>query len=337
MTVKERTSQVLEDNRGKYVSGADIASELGVTRNAVWKAVNALKEEGYSISAVTNKGYILNEDSDILSERAVKRYLEKGFAADIKVYPKVTSTNTLLKELAEKGAPEGTIVIAAEQTAGKGRFTRRFVSKNKTGVYLSILLRPEISPEDSLLITTAAAVAVSKAVDELSGRECRIKWVNDVILDNRKICGILTEASFVPDGGGLEYAVLGIGVNVFEPKNGFPDEIKDTAGAALTRDLDISDPRSRVAAGIIGSFFEIYKDIDSRSFIDEYKRRSSVIGEDVYLYSGAFDIAEAEKVHVTDIDDRCRLIVRKSDGTEQTVSSGEISLKLTRHADSEQL
>lgn len=327
MTVKERTSQVLEDNRGKYVSGADIASELGVTRNAVWKAVNTLKNEGYNISAVTNKGYILDENSDILSERAVKRYLEKGFSADITVFPKVTSTNTLVKELAEKGAPEGTIVIAAEQTAGKGRFSRKFVSENKTGVYFSILLRPELPAEDSLLITTAAAVAVSKAVDELSGKECGIKWVNDVILDGRKICGILTEAAFVPDGGGLEYAVLGIGVNVFEPENGFPDEIGGTAGAALTRDIEISDPRSRVAAGVIGNFFEIYRDLGNRDFIAEYKRRSTVIGKDVYLYSGAFDIAAAERVHVTDIDDRCRLIVTKSEGSTKAVSSGEISLK----------
>lgn len=329
MTVKERTSQVLEDNRGKYVSGADIASELGVTRNAVWKAVNALKKEGYNITAVTNKGYLLDENSDILSERTVRKYLGSGYAADITVCKKITSTNSVLKDKAEKGAPEGTVLIAAEQTAGKGRFSRKFVSENKAGVYLSILLRPDFSAEDAVLITTAAAVAVAETVEEISGKTTEIKWVNDVNIDGKKICGILTEAVFVPDGVGLEYAVLGIGVNVFEPEAGFPEEIRDKAGAVFARDAEAAaaDPRSRIAAGIIKRFFDIYRNMDG-SFLEKYKSRSVVIGKDVYLYSGAYDSSDAETVHVEDIDEKCRLVVRKSDGTVETVSSGEVSLKL---------
>ncbi|MDD7428477.1 MAG: biotin--[acetyl-CoA-carboxylase] ligase [Oscillospiraceae bacterium] len=324
MTVRERTAEVLEDNRGKYISGADIASELGVTRNAVWKAVNILKSEGYEINAVTNRGYCLSEDSDILSEKTLRKYLEPRYAANLRVYRRITSTNTVLKEMAAKGAPEGTILVAAKQTSGRGRFDRPFIS-GTSGVYFSILLRPDNIPaERSLLITTAAAVAVAQTVEKISGRSAGIKWVNDVFIGGKKICGILTEASFGVDGGGLDYAVLGIGVNVTEPEEGFPDEIKDIAGSVFEDGARVPDARSRIAAGIINTFFDFYLHPDKTDFIGEYKRRSIVIGKDVYLINGN----NTEEARVTDIDSECRLIVRTKDGTEKRVSSGEISLKL---------
>lgn len=324
MTVRERTAEVLEDNRGKYISGADIASELGVTRNAVWKAVNILKSEGYDISAVTNRGYCLSEDSDVLSEKTLRKYLEPRYAANLRIYRRISSTNTVLKEMAAKGAPEGTILVAARQTAGRGRFDRPFIS-GLSGVYFSILLRPDNIPaEKSLLITTAAAVATAKTVEEISGRKAGIKWVNDVFIDGKKICGILTEASFGVDGGGLDYAVLGIGVNVTEPESGFPEAIRDVAGSVLPESMKVADARSKIAAGIINTFFDYYLHPDKTDFISEYKRRSIVIGRDVYLINGNV----TEEAKVIGIDDDCRLLVKTADGTEKTISSGEISLKL---------
>ncbi len=323
MTVKERTSQILEDNRGKYISGADIADELGVTRNAVWKAVSALKKEGCKISAVTNKGYCLEKNSDVLSERTVKKYLKPEYSAYLSVCDKVTSTNTVLKEKAAAGAPESTILIAAEQSAGKGRFDRKFASARSSGVYFSILLRPDIPADAALMITTAAAVAVAQTAENISGRTAEIKWVNDVLMDGKKICGILTEAAFGLEGGSLDYAVLGIGINITEPEGGFPDEIKDKAGVIFPGGTNISDIRSRVAAGTINAFMDIYKS-GSKSFLEEYKRRSIVVGKQVILLSGTY----CEEALVLDIDDQCRLLVRMPDGTEKTVSSGEISLRL---------
>ncbi len=326
MTVKERTAQVLEENRGKYISGADIASELGVTRNAVWKAVNILKKEGYIVNAVTNKGYCLSEKSDILSENSLRKILEPRYAANLKLMSKVTSTNTVLREMAVKGAPEGTIVMSPRQSAGRGRFENRRFYSEEGGVYFSILLKPDVTVQKSLMITTAAAVAAAESVERVSGRKAKIKWVNDVFVDDKKVCGILTEASLRTDGAGLDYAILGIGVNVREPDGGFPEEIKATAGAVLSENADIPDARSRIAGEIINRFFEIYLHPDSSDYVSEYKRRSLVLGKEVYLISVNGD--EKREAHVLDIDDECRLVARLDDGNIVTVSSGEVSLKL---------
>lgn len=324
MTVKERTAQVLEENVGRYVSGADIASELGVTRNAVWKAVVTLKKEGYIVSAVTNRGYCLSEYSDILNMASLRKVLEPRYAINLKLCKRVTSTNSVLKVMAGKNAPEGTIIVAAEQVGGRGRYDRAFASP-AGGVYFSILLRPDIPAENSLMITTAAAVAAAEVIEEVSGRKTSIKWVNDIFIGDKKVCGILTEASLGLGGGILDYAILGIGVNVNEPEDGFPKEIKDIAGAVITDDMRVSNPRSRIAGGIINRFFEIYLNMNkSMDFVSEYKKRSVVIGKDVYLISPT----DTREVHVVDIDDDCRLIVKSPDGDTFKVSSGEVSLKL---------
>ncbi len=323
MTVKEKTAAILEQNRGKYISGADIASELGVSRNAVWKAIKSLTAEGFQIDAVTNKGYCLAEGSDVLSEQSVKKYLPEELWEHLIVRHTVTSTNTLLKEMAAKGAPEGTIMIAAEQTAGKGRFDRKFVSE-VCGVYFSIVLRPSIPASEALMITTAAAAATAEAVEAVSGRKTGIKWVNDVFIDGKKICGILTEAAFGMEGGGLDYAVLGIGINVKAPEGGFKGELANIADGVFGEDEDVTDARSRIAAEVIKRFFEYYSNLESKSYLEDYRKRSIVIGKEVILINGG----TTQEAHVTGIDDDCRLLVTLPDGTEKAVSSGEISLRL---------
>ncbi len=323
MSVKERLLPLLTDRGEDYLSGEDAAKLLGVSRNAVWKAVSALKEEGYNIEAVTNRGYRLKDSGDVLSSAEIEKNLTflKG-RLNIEVKKAVTSTNALLKEKAAAGAPEGTVLIALSQTAGRGRFTRKFFSPSDSGIYMSILLRPRISAENAALITTAAAVAVAEAAEKLSGGKTAIKWVNDVLIDGKKICGILTEASLNIESGELDYAVLGIGLNVYEPENGFPDEIKNIAGAILKERG--SGNKSRLAAAVLESFFKYYKDISERRYLKAYRERCIVLGKQISVMSQD----GSRSAYALDIDENCRLRVKYPDNKEELLSSGEVSIKL---------
>ena len=323
MSVKERLLPLLNDRGKDYLSGEDAARLLGVSRNAVWKAVSSLKKEGYSIEAVTNRGYRLINSGDILSPAEIEKYLTvlKG-KLDIEVRETVTSTNALLKEKAALGAPEGTDLVALSQTAGRGRFTRKFFSPADSGIYMSILLRPHISAESATLITTAAAIAVAEAAEKLSGRKTGIKWVNDVLIEGKKICGILTEASLDIESGALDYAVLGIGLNAYEPTGGFPDEIKNIAGAIFKERND--GLRSRLTSEVLESFFKYYKDISERTYLKAYRERCIVLGKQINVLSSS----GARLATALDIDENCRLRVKYASGEESLLSSGEISIKI---------
>lgn len=323
MSVKERLLPLLQTCSGNFLSGEDAAKLLGVSRNAVWKAVSALKKEGYNIEAVTNRGYRLKDSGDILSPAEIEKNLTtlKG-KLDIEVKETVTSTNALLKEKAALGAPEGTVLIALSQTAGRGRFTRKFFSPADSGIYMSILLRPRIPAESATLITTAVAVAVAEAAEKISGRKTGIKWVNDVLIDGKKICGILTEASLNIESGELDYAIPGIGLNIYEPENGFPDEIKNIAGAILEERG--SGNKSRLAAAVLESFFKYYKDISERTYLNSYRERCIVLGKQINVLSSD----GTRPATALDIDENCRLRVKYSDGKEEILSSGEVSIKI---------
>lgn len=322
MSLKERLLPLFKEKGNGYLSGEEAANILGVSRTAVWKAISALREDGYKIEAVTNKGYRLSDEHDVLSAEIIKEQLgELSDRLDIEVKPKVTSTNALLKQAAADGAREGTVIVAAEQTAGRGRFTRSFFSPGDSGVYFSILLRPRVSADAAVLITTAAAVAVAEAAEALSGQKADIKWVNDILIDNKKICGILTEAALNLESGALDYAVLGIGVNVYKPEGGFPEEIKDKAGAVFeNRGKDL---RSRLAAEIIGRFLGYYDSLSDKTFLDSYRRRCIVLNRDITVIAGNV----TRNAAVLGIDDGCRLHVKYADGTEDYLSSGEISIR----------
>ena len=212
MSVKDEVLKELENNKGDYISGGQLADNLGVSRNSVWKAIKALEKSGYEINAIPNKGYCLAEKNDILSSYSIKQHL-KNPHLDISVFSSVTSTNTILKEMAEQGAKEGTVIIAEEQTAGRGRTGKQFYSPKGTGIYISILLRPDIPAEESLFLTTSAAVATARAIEDVSDKRALIKWVNDIYLEDKKTCGILTEGAFNVETGKLDYAIVGIGIN----------------------------------------------------------------------------------------------------------------------------
>lgn len=323
MSVKDEVLKELENNKGDYISGGQLADNLGVSRNSVWKAIKALEKSGYEINAIPNKGYCLAEKNDILSSYSIKQHL-KNPHLDISVFSSVTSTNTILKEMAEQGAKEGTVIIAEEQTAGRGRTGKQFYSPKGTGIYISILLRPDIPAEESLFLTTSAAVATARAIEDVSDKRALIKWVNDIYLEDKKNCGILTEGAFNVETGKLDYAIVGIGINVCIPDGGFPDNIKDIATAIFDKQTDSINKRSILIANLLDYFMEYYKDFKSKSYVKEYIERSMIIGKTITVIEGS----KTSVAKAIDIDKNCRLKVQFEDGTTKWLSSGEVSTKI---------
>lgn len=231
------------------------------------------------------------------------------------------STNTKAKLLATNGESEWTIVTAERQTSGKGRLTRSFFSPDG-GLYMSIILRPSIRPESATFITTAAAVAVSRAIDEVFCVKTQIKWVNDIFLENKKVCGILTEASFNHNSGMLDFAILGIGVNTKRPDCEIPDDIKDIAG--FLSDDNCQSKKELLFDKIIAYFKEYYDSIEERIFINEYRKRLMLIGKRITVIKQD----ETSAATAIDIDNDMRLIVEYEDGRREALLSGEVSVRL---------
>ncbi len=322
MDAADKVLELLQEARGP-VSGEHMAQRLGVTRNTVWKAVKHLREAGYEISAVTNQGYRLLSESDVLSAGNIRRQLEpQASIAAIDVRESVTSTNTVLKELAELGGREGMVVIAQRQTMGKGRLGRSFYSPQGGGLYMSVLLRPRFSAEEALSITTAAAVAVARAIDDVTGERAMIKWVNDVYFHGRKVCGILTEASVDFENSGLHYAVLGMGVNLTEPEGGFPGEVAQVAGALFAGKAPAGS-RPKLAAAILNRFFAYYQALPRRTFMEEYRSRSLLTGMDITFMEGE----SQREGTVLGVDEEARLLVRLPDGSKKVFGAGEVNIK----------
>ncbi len=325
MTLKEQVLELLDREKGRFLSGQALAQQLAVSRAAVWKAIRLLQEEGFQIDAQTNRGYRLNEKTDSVHKGGVERRLTRGKGFyQVQVFPSLASTNDTAKALAGQGAPEGTVVVAETQTAGKGRMRRSFFSPDDTGVYMSVILRPKIGAEQALFITTAAAVAVAEAVEAVSGRPAGIKWVNDVFCGGKKICGILTEGVCGMEDGSLEYAVLGIGINALEPQNGFPEELKEIAGAVFERGTRIPDLKNRLIAAVLDRFLTFYAQVEEKTFLQAYRERSILKGRPITVLQGG----SARAALAGEIDDDCRLCVRYEDGTEALLSSGEVSIRM---------
>ncbi len=241
----------------------------------------------------------------------------------IKVFEKTDSTNSLVRSFAEDGAEEGLFVVAGEQSAGRGRLGRSFYSPGDTGVYMSLLLRPEMKAAESVFITTAAAVAVCRALEKSGAQKPAIKWVNDIFVGGKKVCGILTEASINPSSANLNYAVLGVGVNIYAPDSGFPEEIEGIAGAVFNERKE--SLRNKFCAAFLNEFFDIYNNgISSQSHTDEYIERSIVIGKKVSVISGD----GVRSAFVDGITRNCELSVTYENGEKAIVSSGEVSLKI---------
>ncbi len=232
----------------------------------------------------------------------------------------IDSTNIYAKRLALEGAAEGTLVTSKNQSGGKGRLGRSFFCYDG-GLYMSIVLRPEISPNDSLLITTAAAVTVAEVLEREYRKKCEIKWVNDIYIGGKKVCGILTEGGINPQSGDLDYAVLGIGINLGAPEDGFPQEISDIADSVCEGNI-FEREISRIAELICKRFFEIYYDLSSKKFLKEYRRRSFLIGKEISYFKD--DTLHTAKV--LDVDQNAGLVISEG-GSTATLRAGEVSVK----------
>jgi len=334
MSVKENVLLLLEENKNIPVSGEDLASKLGCTRAGVWKSIKALRSEGYLIEAVNNKGYTLKISPDILSEAFIRdKVSDAGINIEIDARKSVDSTNNVLKLIAGNVNRTPRVCIAEEQTAGRGRRGRSFYSPKNTGIYISFLLFPDIPISEAAMLTTIAATAEAVAIEKVSSLPVDIKWVNDIWMRGKKVSGILTEASASVEDGSLEYVIVGIGINLYEPEGGFPEEIRDIAGAVYNDSTPIENLRNKVASELIIQFMKYYEaGIENSDFLSEYEKRCFVIGHDVTLISPDHTrLKEGEKdpvVHVLGINNKCHLHVRHDDGTEEFLSGGEISIRV---------
>ena len=234
----------------------------------------------------------------------------------------VSSTNTVLKEMAENDAAEYTVLISDFQTGGRGRLGRSFFSPPGTGIYMSILLRPDKDINDSLLLTTCMAVCCARAIEKTVHKDAKIKWVNDIYVSERKVCGILTEGSVNSENGKLRYAVVGIGINVFAPKEGFPEDIKGKAGSLFEAEHEKGSIRSDIIAGILNEFIAFYPNISKDSFIDEYKSRSFLDNREIEVLR----MDGAEKATALYVDDELRLVVKYQNGSTEALAHGDVSI-----------
>ena len=236
-------------------------------------------------------------------------------------FKKIDSTNIYAKKLAVRGSNEGTVVVAREQTAGKGRLGRTFVSK-RGGLYFSVVLRPKKEIKDITFITVAAAVAAARAIEGVSNKNCDIKWVNDIYINNKKVCGILTEGGF-DQNGDIEYAVLGVGINLFEPKQKFPQNIPLADSVFHKKDgiLFKNRIKSKLLKQFLDEFFTFYNNLEKKEFINEYKQKSFLKGRKITYTKDNQNYTATVK----DIDDEARLVVN-IDGKEQFLSHGEIQI-----------
>lgn len=323
MSVKNEILNILETNKGKTISGQELADILNVSRTAVWKAINLLKQDGYIIDASSNKGYSLSTSSDVVSSESIRMFLNEEFKEiPISVFKSLPSTNSKAKEEAILNAVHGTVIFSDEQTSGRGRFGREFFSPADSGIYMSIILKPYLNISSSVLITTAAAVGVLRALDKFTDEEAQIKWVNDIFINRKKVCGILTEAVTDFESGNVESIIVGIGLNVKTRLEDFPDDLKNKAGSLFINGKDTSI-RSQLAAEIINNILAISNNLENKEFLKEYKSRSLILDKQITYTKNN----KVEEAFAQDIDDSGRLVIVK-DGKIEVLSSGEVSVKI---------
>lgn len=323
--IREKVLHELEINRGKRISGGKLAKELGVSRAGVWKAISALRSEGMDIVSVTGGGYMLNDTDDTLTAQSIHALTKnKVIGNSILVFKEVTSTNTVLRNEYSHNE-HGFTVVAESQTAGKGRMGRKFISPDG-GVYTSILLRPNITLEKIGFITILTAVATCKAIERCCKISPKIKWVNDLLIDGKKVCGILTEASIEGETSNIEYVIVGIGVNVHTDISKMPEDIKCIAGS-LSQFCDKTPRRAQIVSAILEEFEDGYNILCGENGESEilklYEERLCCINETVEVYSAS----EKYDAVCKGINSAGNLIVEKADGTLSALQSGEIRIR----------
>lgn len=318
---KDAVIQILKTEQG-YVSGERISQELGISRAAVNSAVKALRDKGYEIDSATNKGYKLISYPDIISIGELNMYLPKERTAKVLCFDRISSTNDILREMAQKGVDEGQVVIAEEQYMGKGRENRTFHSPRNGGIYMSMLLKPKGSVLETISITAWIAVAVSRAIEKVCNIKAGIKWVNDLVLNKKKICGISTELSLMGESAKVEYIITGIGINVNQ--SSFPVELKEVA-TSISEVSGCRYSRAELVAEVIKQLDCLSQEWGTKKdeYLQEYRQRNVTIGNELRVIRG-----NDERVgFAEEIDDDFGLVVSYADGSKETVRSGEVRVR----------
>lgn len=311
---------------GDYLSGQEISRTLGVSRTAVWKAVEKLRQEGYIIESAPNRGYRLSQATPQLRLSEILAHLPPDYPwrNSITFFESIDSTNSRAKAMAAANAPHGTVLIADEQTGGRGRRGRSFLSPPGTGVYLSVLLRPDCVPSQLMHLTCATAVAMCDAIEEVAHFRPGIKWTNDLVSHNKKLAGILTELSLEAESGQVQYAVVGIGINCCQEERDFPPELREMA-ASLSMIAGQTVDRNALAAAMVKALIQMDAVLltNQSAIMERYRADCITIGREVSLRRGD----TVRRGRALDVDDNGALVVQFSDGHTEAVNSGEVSIR----------
>jgi BirA family transcriptional regulator, biotin operon repressor / biotin---[acetyl-CoA-carboxylase] ligase len=322
-SIRKALLEVFNSEKDTYISGQVLSDRLDCTRTAIWKHIEELRNEGYEIEAVQKRGYRLTSRPDKLSSDIVQRNLTtKKIGQNIRFYESIPSTQTIAYQLTQEGAPEGTVVIAEEQTQGRGRLARSWHSPSGKGIWMSIILRPEIPPQHAPQLTLLAAVAIVRAIERELSVSCEIKWPNDILINGKKVVGILTELHAEADR--IISVNVGIGINVNTEQLDFPDELKDIA-TSLAIEKNEKIDRASLARAIFTSLEKIY---------DEYLEHGftfiKLLWEGYSVSIGKEIVARTLNGKITGfakgITDEGVLMIEQKDGTTKYIHSADIEL-----------
>ena len=322
--MRNKILQILRQSGNKYMSGEEMAEKLGVSRAAVWKHIKEMRSQGYNIESLARNGYILREAPDAMLSGEISNGLEtKTIGCRIICHEEIDSTNNAAKRLAREGAAEGTVVVAESQTGGKGRLERQFFSPKGKGIWFSVVLRPKFLPQEAPKCTLLAAVAVAQAMTEF-GLKPGIKWPNDLLYDNKKLVGILTEMSAEMDG--INYIVIGTGINVNIAPEEFPEELRSVA-TSLSQMKGENLPRVKFLQAVLRALDDLYAKVQVEGFapvLKEWRQYSITLGQEVKVI-GVRD-GEVFYGKAADIDDEGALLVDTAAGR-QRVLAGDVSIR----------
>lgn len=322
MTSEQTVLHQLEQNRDRYLSGEELARSLAISRSAIWKAIENLRDEGHVIEGISRRGYRLLTATTQLSKQQLQGLLP-SYA--VHLFDSLDSTNRYAKVLAGERGDSPSLVIATHQSGGRGRLGRTFFSP-KGGLYISVVLPYSFALDAAQLITSAASVATLAAIEMQSGKRCQIKWVNDLYLDGKKVCGILTEGVLGVESGRLTAVVVGIGINLCTPKSAFPEELQGSATSLFDGPSSVpsSFDANLLVASIVLNLQELAAKLPDRSFLSVYRERSLLLGRKVIVHQGK----ETYCALATGIDDDAHLVVQDEKGCQQVLSSAEVSIRL---------
>ena len=323
--LQEEVLELLNSHGGEYLSGEAMSQTLGVSRAAVWKAVEGLRKEGYQVDSAPNRGYRLAAAPDILRAGELSAGLKGCLVGrELLCLPTVDSTNNEIKRRAAVGAPDGLAVLAEEQTQGRGRRGHSFSSPAGKGLYCSVMLQPPFPPDVLSELTAWTAVAVCRALEACCGLSAGIKWTNDVIVNGRKICGILTELEFEGETLQTSHVIVGIGINMAQTPQDFGPEL-DPIATSLLQELGRPVRKAELAVCLLRALDHMYASFprEKARYLEEYRRRCVTLGRQVYLVRGE----ERIPAFAEEVDGDFALICRMEDGSRRKVTAGEVSVR----------